>query len=168
MDTDMLAQIQQMLTSATESLRQDIRQEMSAMEARLGNRIDEVKWHGDERIEEVMRHGDERIEEVKRHGDERFEEVMRHGDERFEEVMRHGDERFEEVKRHAGVLYEDLRDKLALVIEGQQFLGQRIDTVHADLVVKNHEMQVMIGAMYNQLNARDDSLEQRIRNLEQR
>jgi hypothetical protein len=63
MDEDMLEQIQRMITTATESLRQemtgmkaelrqdmagmktDLRQEMAAMESRLGERIEETKRH---------------------------------------------------------------------------------------------------------------------------
>jgi hypothetical protein len=45
MDEQMLEQIQQMITTANESLRQNLRQDMAALESRLGERIEETKRH---------------------------------------------------------------------------------------------------------------------------
>ena len=45
MEESMLEQIQQMITMANESLTRNIRQEMAAMESRLGERIEETKRH---------------------------------------------------------------------------------------------------------------------------
>jgi len=106
MDEQMLEQIQQMITTANESLARHIRQEMGAMESRLGERIDETK-------------------------------------------------------RHSGVLAEDLHHKLDLVIEGQQFLGHRIDNVQADMDSKNRETRTFLELSYRQLNERIERHEQR-------
>ena len=63
MEKDMLEQIQQMITTANESLRQNLRQDMAALESRLGERI--------EGIEQAQRGTESRlgarIEETKRH-----------------------------------------------------------------------------------------------------
>lgn len=102
MEKDMLEQIQQMITTATESLRQ----EMTGMKAELR-----------------------------------------------EEIV--------ETTRHAGILVEDLHHKLDLVIEGQQFLGQRIENVQADMDSKNRETRAFLELSYRQVNERVERLEQR-------
>jgi hypothetical protein len=64
-------------------------------------------------------------------------------------------------KRYAGILAEDLHHKLELVIEGRQFLGQRIDNVHADLDAKHRETKTLLELPYRHLNGRVERLEQR-------
>ena len=87
MDEQMLEQIQQMITTATVSLRReivgDLRQEMAGMKAELRQEIASSAAG----LREDIADG----------------------------------------KRYAGILAEDLQHKLELVIEGQQFLGQRIE-----------------------------------------
>ena len=101
MENEMLEQIQQMITTATVSLRR----EMGAMKAELREDI-------------------------------------------------------ADGKRYAGILAEDLHHKLDLVIEGQQFLGQRIDNVQADLDAKTRETRLFLEVSHRQFNDRLDRHEQ--------
>ena len=116
MENEMLEQIQQMITTATVSLRReivgDLRQEMTGMKAELRQEMAAMESRLGERIEET--------------------------------------------KRHSGILAEDLHHKLDLVIEGQQFLGQRIDNVQTDLDSKNRETRMFLELSYRQLNDRLD------------
>ena len=167
MEKEMLEQIQQMITTATETLRREIvgsldqkvdglstslraemagmkaevRQEMAAMESRLGERIEGI---GLAQRATESRLG-ERIEGI--------ELAQRATESRL-------GERIEETKRHSGVLAEDLHHKLDLVIEGQQFLGQRIDNVQADLDAKTRETRLFLEVSHRQLNDRLDRHEQ--------
>ena len=102
MDQQMLEQIQQMITTATESLRQ----EMVAMKTELRDDI-------------------------------------------------------ADGKRYAGILAEDLQHKLELVIEGQQFLGQRIENGQADMDAKNRETRAFLELSYRHLTERIERSEQR-------
>ncbi len=106
MERDMLEQIQQMIVTANESLRQHLGQDIAAVEFRLGERI-------------------------------------------------------EEAKRHTGILVEDLHHKLDQVIEGQQFLGQRITDIQSDMTSQNHETRVLFQLSYKDLDGRVSRLEQR-------
>jgi hypothetical protein len=142
MDEQMLEQIQQMLTTATDSLRRDFRQDMANLEFRLGGRI--------EGIEQAQRSMESRL-------GERIESVALA--QRSME-FRLG-ERIEETKRHSGVLVEDLHHKLELVIEGQQFLRQDIATVRSEMDAQTRETRALMGAAYR-------DLDQRVRHLEQR
>jgi light-regulated signal transduction histidine kinase (bacteriophytochrome) len=113
MEKEMLEQIQQMITTATESLRQ----EMTGLAGGLSREMAGMKT-------------------------ELREEIA-------------------ETKRHAGILAEDLHHKLDLVIEGQQFLGQRIDNVQADMDSKNRETRAFLELSYRQANERLERLEHR-------
>ena len=135
MEKDMLEQIQQMITTATESLRQ----EMTGIASRLDQKVDGLATSL--RAEMVGMKTDLRQE-------------MGSMESRLSE-------RLEETKRHSGILAEDLHHKLDLVIEGQQFLGQRIDNVQTDLDSKNRETRVFLELSYRQLNDRLDRHEQR-------
>ena len=117
MEKEMLEQIQQMITTANESLRQSLSQEMAAMKTEL--RL-EIASSASGLREEIA-----------------------------------------EGKRHAGILAEDLHHKLDLVIEGQQFLGQRIDNVQADMDAKHRESRTFLELSYRHLNGRIERLEQR-------
>ena len=102
MEDNMLEQIQQMITTANESLRHTLRQDMVALEFRLGERIDGV--------EQAQRGMEFRLSERI----EGLELAQRGTESRLSD-------RIDDIKRHSGVLYEDLQHKLELVIEGQQF-----------------------------------------------
>ena len=58
MDEQMLEQIQQMITTATVNLRReivgDLRQDMAALESRLGERIEETKRHSGILVEDLQ------------------------------------------------------------------------------------------------------------------
>ena len=141
MEDNMLEQIQQMITTANESLRHTLRQDMVALEFRLGERIDGV--------EQAQRGMEFRLSERI----EGLELAQRGTESRLSD-------RIDDVKRHSGVLYEDLQHKLELVIEGQQFLRQDIGNVRSDIDTQTRETRTMIGAVYTQLNNRIDRHEQ--------
>ena len=157
MDEQMLEQIQQMITTATETLRREIvgsldqkvdglstslraemtgmrgelRQDMAGMETRLGERIDGL---------ELAQLGTEsRVSE-----------------------------RIDETKRHSGVLVEGLRHELQLLAEGlQMHIEERHQEERNYTDRQFQETRGLIQISYRQVNDRMEGLEQRVRSLEQ-
>ena len=118
MDSESLAQIQQIVTAATETI-----------EARLGDRITEVRRELGDQISEVQQRT---------------------------EIMA---TKINEVQRHTGVLIEDLHHKFELVIEGQQVLHREIADVRTELQQESQETRGLLRVSYQQLQQRVENLE---------
>jgi len=131
MEKDMLEQIQQMITTATVSLRReivgDLRQEMIGMKAELRQEMAGMKV-------------------------ELRQEIASSAAGLREDIA--------DGKRYAGILAEDLQHKLELVIVGQQFVRQDITNVRSDMDTQTRETRTIIGSVYNQLNDRIERHEQ--------
>ena len=68
----------------------------------------------------------------------------------------------EEIKRHSGVLYEDMQHKLELVIEGTQFIRESIVDVRAEIAHESRETRALLKLSYEQLDRRVENIEQRL------
>jgi hypothetical protein len=74
----------------------------------------------------------------------------------------------EEAKRYSGVLYEDMGRKLDLVIEGYEGLREQIRGLDARIEHESLETRALIQLSYRQLQARVETLEQKVQIIEKR
>lgn len=156
MDEQMLEQIQQMITTATESLRQ----EMTGIATGLGHKItgldqsvtglDQKITGLDQRltgVDERVTGLDQKVTGLDQKVTGLDQKVTGLAGELRQEMAAMKTELRDDIadgKRYAGILAEDLQHKLELVLEGQQFLGQRIENGQADMDAKNRETRAFL------------------------
>jgi len=129
MENEMLERIQQMITTATNSLRQDFRHEMAAMESRLGGRVDRVEQtqrsmepNLSERIEETKRHAGVLVEGLRHEVQLLGEGLQMHIEQRHQEERTYMDRQFQETRGLIQISYRQLNERM----EG---LEQRVRTI---------------------------------------
>lgn len=129
MENEMLEQIQQMITAAANSLGQDFRQEMAAMESRLDGRMDRIEQtqrgmesHLGERIEETKRHSGVLVEGLRHELQLVAEGLQMHIEQRHQEERTYMDRQFQETRGLIQISYRQLNERM----EG---LEQRMRTI---------------------------------------
>jgi len=105
MDEQMLEQIQRMITTANESLRQNLCQDMAALESRLGGRIAGIEQAQrdtesrlGERIEEAKRHSGVLVEGLRHELQLVAEGLQTHIEQRHQHERTYMDRQFEETR----------------------------------------------------------------------
>ena len=142
MDKDMLEQIQQMITTATDSLRQDFRQDMAAMESRLGGRIERMAFDFGERIEGV--------------GQSQGSMEFRLG------------ERIEEVVQSQQSMESRLGERIEGVVQSQQSMESRLGERIEGIVRAQRSMEFRLGERIEGVEERVGGVEQAQRTMESR
>ena len=119
MEKDMLEQIQQMITTANESLRQNLRQDMAALESRLSERIEGIEQAQrgtesrlGERIDETKRHSGVLVEGLRHELQLVAEGIQMHIERRHREDRDHVDQRFQEHRVLMQTSYSQLNDRM--------------------------------------------------------
>jgi chromosome segregation ATPase len=159
MDTEMLAQIQEMIETATGTLRQDFRslqQDFRSLQQDFGSLRQEVGTLGQDVGTLRLDFGSLRQEVGS----------VRQEISGLAQDLREG---IAEGKRHTGVLVQGLRHELQLVAEGlQMHVEQRHQEDRRYMDHQFRETRALIHLSYGQLNERIEGLEVRVQSLEQR
>lgn len=72
-----------------------------------------------------------------------------------------------DAKRHTGVLVEDLHHKLDLVVEGEQFHRQQFVDIRSEIHQESRDTRAMLQLSYHQLQERVENLARRLQTVEQ-
>ncbi len=159
MDADSLTQIRQIVTEASQGLREEmgalrgeLRQEILSSSSALRGEMQSLRT---ELRQEIVATATTLREEM---GGLR-QEVSASAATLREDIA--------DAKRHTGVLVEDLHHKLDLVIEGQQFHRQQFVDIRSEIHQESRDTRAMLQLSYHQLQERVENLERRLQTVEQ-
>lgn len=150
MDADSLTQIRQIVTEASQGLREELgalraelRQEIASSSSALRGKMQSLRTELRQEIAATANTLREEMAGVR-------QEVSASATTLREDIA--------DAKRHTGVLVEDLHHKLDLVIEGQQFHRQQFVDIHSAIHQKSRDTRAMLPLPYHLLQEQVENL----------